>query len=146
MKQLFFLSFLVLSLISCKNDQNSSNDEEVVIKKIEKEPLADGEEIFRGEFIYYEDTAVLNTSRELYAVKVDEKMMELVDVAKAIKKSEYDMANVVIHGKLGPNPRHLETGDAWEQMITITKIIEVSPAKSANVITTGKTLDIKEVK
>ncbi len=145
MKQLIISSFLVLSLISCKNDQTTSQ-EEVVIKEIKQEPLADGEQVFRGEFIYYEDTAVLNTSKELYAVKVDDKMMELVDVAKAIKKSEYDMANVVIHGTVGPNPRHLETGDAWEAMITITKIIEVSPAKSANVITTGKTLDIKEVK
>jgi hypothetical protein len=56
------------------------------------------------------------------------------------------MVNVVIHGTVKPNPIKAEIGEGWDKMVTITKIIEVTPATSADVIKTGKTLDIKEVK
>jgi hypothetical protein len=67
-------------------------------------------------------------------------------VAKALKKTEFDMVHVVIHGSLSTNPLKEKLGEGWDQMVTVTKIIEVSPATSANVITTGKTIDIKDVK
>lgn len=146
MKRLFVLSLLVLSIVSCK-DQNKSTDEEpVVIQEKKEEILEEGQQLFRGEFIYLSDAAVLTTKSEIYAVKIDEKMHELNEVAKALKQTDYDMVNVVIHGSLSPNPVKAELGEGWDQMVSITKIIEVTPATSANVIKTGKSLDIKEVK
>jgi hypothetical protein len=145
MKRLIVLIFLALAMVSCKNDKEST-EETAVIKKMKKEVLPEGQLLFRGEFIYLSDAAVLTTKNEIYAVKIDGKMQELDEVAKALKQTEFDMVNVVIHGSLSSNPLKEELGEGWDKMVTITKIIEVSPATSANVITTGKTLDIKDVK
>lgn len=145
MNRLIILSFLILSLVSCKNDKEST-EETPVVKEMTTEVLPEGQQIYRGEFIFIEDAAVLTTRNEIYAVAIDDKMKELDKVANALKKTEFDMVNVVIHGTVKPNPVKAEMGEGWDEMITITKIIEVTPATSANVIKTGKTLDIKEVK
>lgn len=145
MKRLIVFSFLVLSVASCKNE-SQSNRETLVTKEVEEEALPKGEQIYKGEFIYLSDAAVLTTRNEIYAVEINDKMHELNEVATALKKTEFDMVNVVIHGTIQPNPLKSELGEGWDQMVSITKIIEVTPATSANVIKTGKTLDIKEVK
>ncbi|WP_405370174.1 MULTISPECIES: component of SufBCD complex [unclassified Nonlabens] len=145
MKRLIVFSFLVLSIASCKNESQST-EETVVTKEVTENALPEGEQLYRGEFIYLKDAAVLTTRNEIYAVEINDKMHELNEVAKALKKTEFDMVNVVIHGTIQPNPVKAEIGEGWDQMVSITKIIEVTPATSANVIKTGKTLDIKEVK
>jgi hypothetical protein len=145
MKRLFILSFLVLSVVSCKNDKDST-EETLVVKEMTTEVLPEGQQVYRGEFIFIEDAAVLTTRNKIYAVAIDDKMKELDQVAKALKKTKFDMVNVVIHGTVKPNPIKAEIGEGWDEMVTITKIIEVTPATSADVIKTGKTLDIKEVK
>ncbi|WP_298954752.1 component of SufBCD complex [uncultured Nonlabens sp.] len=145
MKRLIVFSFLVLSVASCKNE-SQSNRETLVTKEVKEEALPKGEQIYKGEFIYLSDAAVLTTRNEIYAVEINDKMHELNEVATALKKTEFDMVNVVIHGTIQPNPLKSELGEGWDQMVSITKIIEVTPATSANVIKTGKTLDIKEVK
>ena len=145
MNRWIVLSILVLSMVSCKNDKNST-DEVVEVQKMEPVTLPEGQQIFRGEFIFLEDAAVLTPSKEIYAVQIDEKMQELNEVAKALQQTEFDMVNVVIHGSVKTNPMRIATGEGWEQMVTITKIIEVTQATSANVISAGKKLDIKEVK
>jgi methyl coenzyme M reductase subunit D len=141
-KRLFILSLLLVIVSSCKNNNNSV-DETV---EIQEEILPDGQQVYRGEFIFLKDAAVLTTSKEIFAVEMDDKMHELDKVAQALKKTEFDMVNVIIHGTVQPNPMKVKTGEGWEQMISIKKIIEVTPAKSANVINVGKSLDIKEVK
>ncbi|WP_339684996.1 component of SufBCD complex [uncultured Nonlabens sp.] len=145
MKRLFILSFLVLSVVSCKNDKDST-EETPVVKEMTTEVLPEGQQVYRGEFIFIEDAAVLTTRNKIYAVAIDDKMKELDQVAKALKKTKFDMVNVVIHATVKPNPIKAEIGEGWDEMVTITKIIEVTPATSADVIKTGKTLDIKEVK
>jgi hypothetical protein len=145
MNRLIILSFLLLSVVSCKNDKKST-EETTVVKKITAEVLPEGQLVYRGEFIFIEDAAVLTTRNEIYAIAIDDKMKELDKVAKALKKTKFDMVNVVIHGTVKPNPIKVKIGEGWDEMVTITKIIEVTPATSADVIKTGKTLDIKEVK
>ncbi|MFT4838106.1 MAG: hypothetical protein ACJAWA_000335 [Nonlabens sp.] len=145
MNRLIILSFLLLSVVSCKNDKEST-EETTVVKKITAEVLPEGQLVYRGEFIFIEDAAVLTTRNEIYAIAIDDKMKELDKVAKALKKTKFDMVNVVIHGTVKPNPIKVKIGEGWDEMVTITKIIEVTPATSADVIKTGKTLDIKEVK
>jgi len=44
------------------------------------------------------------------------------------------MVKVVVTGELIANPRRAETGDGWEQMLVIDKIIEVSKATTSSVI------------
>lgn len=136
------LSILILSVLSCKNNNKSADE----VVDVQEEVLPDGQQLYRGEFIFLKDAAVLTARNEIYAVEIDDKMYELDKVAQALKQTEFDMVNVVIHGTVKPNPLKVTTGEGWEQMITIKKIIEVTPAKSANVINAGKSLDIKEVK
>jgi uncharacterized lipoprotein NlpE involved in copper resistance len=140
MKSIVTALLLVMILVSCKNDsKDTATDADVpVIEKTQEIPLAAGEERFRGDFIYSGDAAVLTTRDEIYAVAIDEKMHELDAASTALKKTEYDMVTVVVHGIKKPNPMRVETGDGWEHMVTITKIIELAPASSMNVIKTGK--------
>jgi hypothetical protein len=145
MNRFIVIVFSTLFIISCKNDKESKK-ETAVINKIKEEVLPKGQKLLRGEFIYLSDAAVLTTSSDIYAVKIDKKMHELDEVARALKQTEFDMVNVTIHGSISANPLKEKLGEGWDQMVTITKIIEVSPATSANVITTGRTLDIKDVK
>jgi methyl coenzyme M reductase subunit D len=145
MKRLIVLSFLALAMVSCKNNKESKEGADV-IKKMQEEVLPEGQQLFRGEFIFIEDAAVLTARNDIYAVEIDHKMHELNKVAEALKKTEFDMVNVVIHGTVKPNPIKAEIGEGWDEMITITKIIEVTPATNADIIKTGKTLDIKDVK
>ncbi|WP_213524247.1 component of SufBCD complex [Nonlabens sp.] len=145
MKRLFILSFLVLSVVSCKNDKEATPDTPIV-QKATPEVLPEGQQVYRGEFIFLTDAAVLTTKNEIYAVAIDDKMKELDKAAQALKKTEFDMVNVVIHATVKPNPIKAELGEGWDEMLTITKIIEVTPATSADMFKTGKTLDIKEVK
>jgi hypothetical protein len=145
MKRFIVISFLALTIFSCKNDKESK-EENAIINKIKEDVLPEGQQLLRGEFIYLSDAAVLTTRNEIYAVQIDKKMHELNEVAKALKKTEFDMVHVVIHGSLSTNPLKEKLGEGWDQMVTVTKIIEVSPATSANLITTGRTIDIKDVK
>ncbi len=138
---------MALSLLSCKQEEK----EETTAIDTEKTPsleeqVPEGQEVFRGEFIYLADAAVLTTRNDIYAVKIDEKMHELNKVAEALKKTEFDMVNVVVFGTLGPNPMKEESGEGWDQMLTVKKVIEVTPAKNNNVIQSGSSIDIKDVK
>jgi hypothetical protein len=126
-------------LVSCKNESKTvaTTLEIPVVEKAQEIPLAQGEERFKGDFIYSADAAVLTTAKEIYAVELNDKMHELDAAANALKNTEYDMVHVVVHGIKRPNPLKVATGEGWEHCITITKIIELAPASSMNVIKTG---------
>jgi hypothetical protein len=134
-----FIPLVFLLITSCKNDKQTTvaDTEAPAIEKAQTIPLEEGEERFKGDFIFSADAAVLTTRNEIYAVALNDKMYELDKAAKALKETQYDMVNVVVHGIKKPNPLRLETGEGWEHMITITKIIELAPASSINVIKTG---------
>ncbi len=129
----------MLLLSACKSEKETITDlDNPVVQREQEIPLEEGEERFKGDFIFSTDAAVLTTGQEIYAVEQNDKMRELDKAARALKETDYDMVNVVVHGIKKPNPMRVETGDGWEHMVTITKIIEVAPASSINVIKTGK--------
>jgi len=138
----------MLVLTSCKNDTSEQTNEEVTkAEEIKEVPVPDGQQRYEGDFVYAVDAAVLTANNNFYAVKMDSMMMKLNDIADALKENEYDAVNVVIHGTEGPNPMRVETGEGWEKMITIKKIIEVTPANNSQVITTGnRKLPINDTK
>jgi hypothetical protein len=126
MRIAFNLLFLLILATSCKDqetigDNNSKTADEVS---------------FKGDYIHIGDAAVLSTEDEIYAVRIDDKSGKLDEKGKQFMKTPYDMVQVVITGELIPNPRKAETGEGWDQMIVIDKIIEVRKAKSSAVMQT----------
>jgi|GEM_PF-1246294 len=128
MRHLFSFILIAVVFISCKN-QDTSTDNTVPEIVEKKQPISiDNKTTFKGEFIYAVDAAVLTTKSDMYAVRIDDKMHELQELAQPLKRSEYDMVNVILKGKLVPNPLKVETGEGWDQMLIIEDILEITPA------------------
>lgn len=146
MRYLFSIILIAITLVSCK-DQESTSDSYAPEKLERTAPIViDNVTTFKGEFVYVTDAAVLTTKNEMYAVRIDEKMHELEALAKPLKKSEFDMVNVILKGELVPNPLKLETGEGWDQMLIIEEILEITPATSITTINSGKSIQLEEVK
>lgn len=146
MKHLLLFVLIAIVFISCKN-QDATTENAVPEVVVKTEPIIiDNKTTFKGEFIFASDAAVLTTKSEMYAVRIDDKMHELESLAQPLKKSEYDMVNVILKGELIPNPLKVETGEGWDQMIIIEDILEITPATSIITINGGQTIKLEEVK
>ncbi|WP_092205988.1 hypothetical protein [Bizionia echini] len=128
MKKLATILMLSIAFISCKND--SKTEETTIETKTinvddpnRTEKQNDGLTLLKGEFVYYADAAVLQTHREVYGVVIDDKMMELNNMAKAYKKEPTDYATVSIRGKVIPKP---ENEEGWPFRVEIKEILSVS--------------------
>jgi hypothetical protein len=77
-----------------------------------------------GEFLFYDNAAVLNTGSEIYGVVVDDKLHELHAQALTVQKDSFDMVQVYLKGIIIEN-----TDDGWPQLVRITEIDSVSPSK-----------------
>lgn len=130
MKRFLVLCLIAITTIACKNQEKPSGE----VEPVSTVEVVEDKNTFKGEFIYLSDAAVLTTKNEIYAVRIDDKMHELNDLATPLKKTTFDMVNVVIKGEVVPNPLKVETGEGWEEMIIIKEIKEVTPASSAAVV------------
>jgi len=77
-----------------------------------------------GEFLYYDNAAVLNTGSEIYGVVVDDKLHELHSQALTVQKDSFDMVQVYIKGVISKNPNE----EGWPQVVTVNKIDSVAPS------------------
>ncbi|PKA82774.1 hypothetical protein ATE92_0911 [Ulvibacter sp. MAR_2010_11] len=116
MKKIFLLFALSLVLFSCKNseEKNSEDTASEVLGPVQ---------VYRGEFIYMADAAVLKGSDFIYGVKMDDMAAKLGEQVKPVKKEEFDMVEVTVKGALSPKPQGQE---GWDHILTITEIIKVS--------------------
>ena len=110
---------LMSSLISCSTEKKEDKTETSDVEKTEMQTSAD---VFKGEFIHVDTAAVLKGSSFIYGVKMDEISKQLIQQVDDIKKDDYDVINVVVKGELSKN-----TGEGWEEIITITSIEKVYP-------------------
>ncbi|GAK88317.1 hypothetical protein JCM19297_2830 [Nonlabens ulvanivorans] len=131
MKRLLVLCFIVISTVACKNQESPVD---VVTTEDISPSFVEDENTYKGEFILLDDAAVLTSKNEIYAVRIDEKLKQLHELALPLQKTKFDMVNVILKGELVPNPLLVETGEGWEQMLIIKEIIEVTPATSAAVV------------
>lgn len=118
MKKLFILFLLVTSFYSCKNESKNAtveSENEAVDTK--------GLTLLKGDFVYYADAAVLQTTQEVYGVVIDKKMHELDELAKPFKMKGTDMVPVEVRGKIIQKPAGEE---GWPFRIEIKEIINVS--------------------
>ncbi len=148
-KSFWTLSILCFSLLlaSCKNNtpEEPVTEDATEVQEVQEIPVPDGQVKLVGDYYCQpaDSVAVLTTRQSIYAVRFDDMALKLNEAAQALKKEEYDMVQVTIHGTVEPNPYKLENGEGWDEMVSIKKIIEVSPALNNNVIKTGQPSTIK---
>ncbi len=119
MKKILLILLVSVITFACKNETKPASETE------------EGQ-VFRGEFIYTDNAAVLKGKDFLYGVQLDAKAKELANQTKPLQREEYDMVPVVIKGILKDNPN-----EGWEKIVAITEIVGVS-APTAELVTKVK--------
>ena len=79
-------------------------------------------ETLTGEFLFYDNAAVLNTGNEIYGVVVDDKLHELHAQALTVQKDSFDMVQVHIKGIISENSNE----EGWPQVVTVKEIDSVA--------------------
>lgn len=110
MKNTALIFILLLAFTGCKELSKHSTQE------------AAKAEMISGEFLFWNNAAVLKTESEIYGVVVDEKMHELDRKCKPLQKDEYDMMRVTVKGIIRKNP----LPKSWAEVIQIKEIVSVS--------------------
>jgi hypothetical protein len=117
MKKIIFLLLISLVFTSCKEDKATKINTETSV-----ENTNDGFTLLEGNFVYYEDAAVLQTPTSIFGVILNENTMQLAKEAKAFQKEATDMVKVRIKGLIEKKP---EDTEGWDYNINIKKIISV---------------------
>jgi len=127
MKNIIIVFVLSVVLYSCKNSEKEMPVPENTLTETE----AVEAKVYRGDFIYVvdKDAAVITGNNFIYGVHLDDKAKELIDKVKPAKKVETDMVPIVIKGILNPKQ---EGAEGWDNILTVTEIIEVSDTPSSN--------------
>ena len=127
MKNILVLIALLTTLYSCKNNENKTEEglpEANSIENLEDKTVT----MYRGDFVYTADAAVIKGANFIYGVKLDSMAVELANRVKPAKQTDFDMVPVVISGELNQKP---EGAEGWDEILTIQSIISVGnkPAK-----------------
>jgi len=125
MKKIFFLITLTIITFSCKNSEEKKEQTSVEENTIEVSKNED--KIYRGDFVYIADAAVLKGATFIYGVTLDEKMHELATKVKSVKQSDFDMVPVAVKGIISTKP---ENEEGWPEVLTITEIVMVGTKPS----------------
>ena len=139
MKKLILL-LAIIAFTGCKNDQKSEenvmpSEDTNTTEKTEKQ--SDGLTLLKGEFVYYDDAAVLQTHAEIYGVLLINKFEDLKNRAEKFKTKPTDMVQVEVRGKI-TNEKHENI--LWDNKIEIFEILNVSKPnpEGGEMITIGK--------
>ena len=121
MKKIVFIVLVLTAFISCKNESKSE----------------DTLTTLKGDFVYFDGAAVLQTSDEIYGVLVTEKMEELNTKAQAYKIEPTDMVQVEVKGTI---TNQKDDKILWKNKVNIVEIINVRaiPKEENNVVKLGK--------
>lgn len=125
MKKVIILLFTLVVSVSCKNDTTKTT--KIDVESPEKtEKQKDGLTLLKGDFVLYDDAAILQTHREFYGVFITDKTMELNQLVKKYKKAETDMIPVEIRGKISTE-KHDKI--MWPNKVEIVEILNVFEPK-----------------
>mgnify|MGYP006935312866 CR=1 FL=1 len=126
MKKTTLILVLSIVLFSCKNSEEKTEmkntDTEVNVESNET-----SDNLYRGDFIYIADAAVLKGSNFIYGVTLDEMATELAKQVAPVKETEFDMVEVAVKGIITPKP---EGQEGWDEILTIKEIVMVSKTPS----------------
>ena len=116
MKKYRILILIALFSFSCDKKQNKVVSNEVFETK--NNDLI----ILSGDYVFYNNAAVLQTNKNVYGIVINEKVNELNQRLTSIKKDEFDFIPVILKGKL-QNKKEDEEG--WSVKLEITEIVEI---------------------
>lgn len=127
MKKIFLFFALSTIVFSCKNSDEKKVDDALVTDQESTKYIQN--KLYHGDFIYLADAAVLKGSNYIFGVTMDDMAAELAERVKPVKTEEFDMVPVIVKGTVAPKP---EGQEGWDQILTITEILEVGkePAKA----------------
>jgi hypothetical protein len=138
MKKILILLLCALAFVNCKNDTKSEQKEDSTISddSDRTEKQSDGLTLLKGEFVYFDGAAVLQTHSEIYGVLVTDKMLELNTLAEKFKTEPTDMVKVEIRGKI---TNQKDNKILWENKVEIIEILNVKPAskEEKNIVKLG---------
>ena len=123
MKKIILITFLSIISFSCKEEIKTSKEKESKVTLNSAE-----ENLYRGDFIFLKDAAVLKGDNFIYGVSIDELSKQLAERVKEVKVSDFDMVPVAVKGKISQKQ---EGQEGWDEILTITEIVLVgnSPSK-----------------
>lgn len=119
MKRILLLLMFSTLLYSCNNTKTENEALQIENTEAPKATV----KTYEGEFIYTPEAAVFKGNSFVYGVQINDKAKDLAEKVAAVKKGEFDMVPVIVRGEVTPKP---EGTDGWDEIITITEIINVS--------------------
>ena len=122
MKKIILITLISIVCFSCKKDIATNQEKESKIELDSSE-----EKVYRGDFIFLEDAAVLKGDKFIYWVTIDDLSKQLADKVKLVKSSDFDMVPVAVKGNVSQKP---EGQEGWDEILTITEIVVVGSKPS----------------
>jgi len=119
MKKLGILVLCISLFVSCKNNNKST---ETIYQD-------DDLTLLKGEFVYFDGAAVLQTNHEIYGVFLTDKLEELNQQAEALKNNKTDMVTVEIRGKVSQKK---DAKILWDNKVEVLEILSVKPTNQNN--------------
>ncbi|MBT7527975.1 hypothetical protein N9V44_03040 [Flavobacteriaceae bacterium] len=116
MKIYKILILFLLITFSCDSKQDKVVSNEVVETK--NNDLI----ILSGDYVFYNNAAVLQTNKNVYGIIINEKVNELNEKLSSIKKDEFDFIPVILKGRLKNKDKNDE---GWSVKLEITEIVEI---------------------
>ena len=131
MKKVLILLVCVTAFISCKND-NKSKDAEMIEAEQAKNLT-----VLQGDYVYFDDAAVLQTRDDIYGVLITDKTKELNKKAQAFKNEPTDMVQIKIKGRV---TNQKDDKILWENKVEIVEILSIKAISKEenNVVKIGK--------
>lgn len=120
MKKINLIIILAITVLACKN--NSEQEVDLDGNRAKSYDQNDGLITVKGDFIYYADAAVLQTSSEIFGVVIDENMHRLDKQAKVFKKEATDMVPVTVRVRKFEKAKDEE---GWPFKVEIKEILKV---------------------
>lgn len=133
MKKVLLL-VMCISVFTCKNEGKATVSEAEDAEKSQEisfqlHSKKDGLITLKGNFIYYGDAAVMQTSNEIYGVVINDKMLELNNKAKKFKTKDTDMVLATVKARKFPKP---EGEEGWPLRLEIKEILKIEPELDTN--------------
>ena len=122
MKKIILITLISIVSFSCKKDIATNQEKESKIELDSSE-----EKVYKGDFIFLEDAAVLKGDKFIYGVTIDDLSKQLADKVKLVKSSDFDMVPVAVKGTVSQKP---EGQEGWDEILTITEIVVVGSKPS----------------
>lgn len=116
---------------------SSCKDQKTGVESSDQAAVEDGLVTMRGEFIYHNDAAVLQTKNSIYGVVLDDMAETLREEVKPFQNTPLDMITVTLRAKRIAKP---EGEDGWPFSIEIKEILKIEQAEpgAQNVIELSK--------